>query len=816
MTIVRQTSFASGEISPSMWSRTETEQYRSGLRTALNFIVTPSGSVANRPGSRYCGAVKTGAGCGTARLVPFVFSDEQALVLEFGYHYVRFWLDGAPVMSGGSPYEVATPYGLSDLPLLRFAQIGNIITIACRGYDARELVRTATSPLTFTLSTITFDVPVCPVGVTDIVRLRYDSTDVPGASPHKWWWAVTANCQSLDGTRSWETAPWLNTYFSRDETDRPAWSSGTTYTAGDIVRYDTRTWLSLQPGNTGNTPTTSPTWWSERLWGNGVDEIDLADVKPILLWPNGSPTTYRIISWNLYRGQGGQLFGLVTVLPGPYGGTVSFQDDGSLEPDYLVRPPKAENPFKVFNYNHALIRTEKPTTVAYQDERLVFGGTTERPNYIFMSRTGDWHNFDQYPLVRDDDAIVVGLAGTKFEEIRSLVPGRSLLAFTTASEWALDGGQPGQPMIPSEMSARIRTSRGVTWLQALKVGDDHALFVQRKGNVIRDLVFDGQASTYTNRDMTRWSSHLLRASGVADWCWQEDPWSVVWVVLQDGSILSLTFVPEDRITGWSRHQLADGGSAESICSIPEGEEDSVYLVVNRGGLRTVERLASRVITDVRVDAVFLDSAVLYQLSTGQTTFGGLAHLNGRTVSLLVDGEVTGPYVVSGGICDATVGFPVSGVEPYGPGVTYLVDQYCTYNGYTWRSLQNDNTGHTPSAGAYWTYVTVVVGLPYLSDLETLDLPPGDGKTRVKIIREVAVDLEGSRGVWVGEDLDGLREWDQREVSDAYGVVGLFSGQVVLRILTRWNRLGRMVIRQVDPLPLTVLAVTRDVEYGGTG
>jgi hypothetical protein len=824
MTIVRQTSFAGGELAPSLYGRTDLDRYKIGARQLKNFLVSPFGAASNRPGTQYLGAVKTGSGCAQARLVPFIFSDEQALVIEFGYHYIRFWLNGVHV----SVAEIASPYAVADIPRLKFAQKGNIITITHPGYTPRELERTATSPLTFTLTTISFDAPVGPTLSSPsilAIEMTSDFATSPSADARPWIWKLTAICQSLDGTRTWEAPVTSPTYCALRYPGTYTWSSGTTYALADQVMYDGYMYTSMQSANVGHTPGSSSGWWAisyfeptplpGSVWRVGdVDHyafpVSLAVNQPTIMWAITAPTTYRVVNWCLYRSTSLQLMGLVAVL-GPT--ESSFVDTGDTEPDFLQRPPKGENPFEIYNASGGLVRTEEPATVAYQDERLIFGGTAERPNYLFMSRVGDWHNFDQYPIVKDDDSITVGLAGRRFEEIRSLLPGRSLLAFSMMSEWCIDGGQPDQPVTPAAISARIRSERGSTWLDALKVGDDHALFVQRKGMIVRDLRFDGQAGTYVNADLSLFSHHLLAGKSVAAWCWQEDPWSIVWLVLSDGTLLSLTFMPEQKVIAWARHELAGGGLVESICSIPEGEEDAVYLIVNRGGVRNFERLASRQVTNIRVDALFLDSAGLYHLATDQVTFTGLNHLEGLDVHLLVDGAVMGPYTVAAGVCDPSADFPITGEAAYDAGTSYFEGDYCTYAGLTWRSLVDANLGHTPTDGAYWTYVTVWVGLRYDCDFETLDLPPGEGKTRVKAIKELSIELEASRGLWVGEDFDHLDEWQQRDVEDSYETIGAFTGQARFFIRSTWNHGGRAVVRQVDPLPCTILTVTREVEYG---
>ena len=718
------------------------------------------------------------------RLVPFVFSDEQALVVEFRGGAIRFLEDGAYVEASGVPYAITSPYAESDLPRLKFAQMGNIITITHPSYSPRELVRTATSPLTFTLTAIAFDAPACPITYDDqdpIVVLGFHQSTVVTGPTKRWIWWFTCLCESLDGTRQWETAPYTGTIALWDY-DVAAWSPSTTYGLGDRVS-SLGTYVSLLPGNVGNPPATSPTFWAlEAEYGNGVwgggstrpydtDGLSLSEQEPVL-WISGiaQPTTHNIVALCVYRGLS-DVVGLVYQKKWwVWTGSLLLQvnDFGEIDPDYLTRPPKGENPFNVLDEDRVVLRTEDPATVAYQDERLIFGGTAERPNYLFMSRVGDWKNFDQYPIVKDDDSISVGLAGRRFEEIRSLLPGRSLLTFTAMSEWAVDGGQPDQPMTPTAISARIRSERGSTWLDALKVGDDHALFVQRKGTVVRDLAFDGAAGTYVNGDLSLFSHHLFVGKQVVDWCWQEDPWSIVWAILDDGSLVTLTFMPEYKVLAWSRHVLADVGVAESICSIPEGEEDAVYVIVRRGSIRSIERFATRQVTSA-TESIFLDSSVSYTFGTATTAITGLDHLEGRVVYAVADGLVQGPFTVASGAITLTTGA-----------------------------------------------LRVHVGLRYYADFESLDVPPGEGKTQRKVVKTAWVELEASAGrIQAGEDFTSakLQTWSGNEADQVSAVSGLKTGQARIPTISHWNHGGRVCVRQSDPLPCTILAVTREVEYG---
>jgi hypothetical protein len=87
-----KSSFAGGEIAPSLYSRIDLAKYSIGAKTLRNFIVHPTGGISNRPGLEYIATGKTSAK--KIRLIPFEFSTTQTYVLEFGDYYVRTYSAG--------------------------------------------------------------------------------------------------------------------------------------------------------------------------------------------------------------------------------------------------------------------------------------------------------------------------------------------------------------------------------------------------------------------------------------------------------------------------------------------------------------------------------------------------------------------------------------------------------------------------------------------------------------------------------------------------------------------------------------------------
>lgn len=142
-----QPSFAGGEVSPSVAARVDLSKRAVAVERAENFFVRVTGGMESRPGLQFIAEAKT---TGTTRIIPFEFNTEQTYIVELGNQYMRFYTYGGQILSGGSPYEISTPYLAADLFEIEFAQSGDVMTIVHPNYAPRELVRITNTNWTLT------------------------------------------------------------------------------------------------------------------------------------------------------------------------------------------------------------------------------------------------------------------------------------------------------------------------------------------------------------------------------------------------------------------------------------------------------------------------------------------------------------------------------------------------------------------------------------------------------------------------------------------------------------------------------------------
>ena len=139
-TTLALTSFVSGELGAKLDGRTDFAKYSTGAKTLENFLIHPQGSATRRVGTKFIAEVKDSSK--KTRLIPFEFSTVQTYILEFGDQYMRVYKDQGQVLSGGSAFEISTPYLEAELFDLKFAQSADVMYITHPSHDARKLART--------------------------------------------------------------------------------------------------------------------------------------------------------------------------------------------------------------------------------------------------------------------------------------------------------------------------------------------------------------------------------------------------------------------------------------------------------------------------------------------------------------------------------------------------------------------------------------------------------------------------------------------------------------------------------------------------
>ena len=830
MTNVRQLSFSSGEIAPSLQGRVDQVKYATGLKTCRNFMVQRHGGVTNRPGTIFDAEVNDSSKA--VRLIPFVFNPSQTYVLEFGNLYMRVHQNGALLtetaknivsITNTNPCVMGvTTHGCTTGDEIAAASIGGMTELNGRNFKITVLTAD------------TFELQY--MDGTDVDSTLFDAYTSGGTSA-KIYEIVTvyfeAHLSELQYVQSADIITLVHPlYAPRDlsRTGHTAWSF-------DVIVFG----ASLgAPENPVSDASGAGNFFQITAVNSETGEESLPSVLV------EATTRTSTLSWDAVAGADYyEVYYGVNSVFGWIGTSIteSFIDDTFAE-DLGNNPPEDRQPFiGVGNY---------PSAVSFYQQRLLLANSDNFPERVWTSKTGLRKNFMVSTPLQDDDAITFTIVGKQVNEVQHLLDIGSLVALTTSSVYNPKGDAAGT-LTPTEVNPVRQTGAGAAIQTPIEVGDS-ALYVQARGSVIRDVLFTFEREGYSGNEVTIFANHLFDKFTIVDWAYQEIPNSIIWVVRNDGVLLGLTYIREHQVIGWHRHDT--DGLVENVCVVPEGTEDALYLTIKRTvdgkTVRYVERMATRQIVDIE-DAIFMDSTLSYDGehlgAITMTLAGGSEWIHEEDLTLTASAS----FFASSDIGNAIFLTGSDGTLIRCPIKAYTSPTVVTVNPHktvpasmqsvaitSWGKAVDAISGlwhlegkeisvfgdgfvvANPNNGAYNVltvedgavtldkpYLVIHAGLPITADIETLniDLPGVSSMSdKKKNISKLTSLVEETRGLWVGPDFDTLTEFKLRSDEGYDDPVDLATDTIDLNIKAEWKSSGRIAIRQIDPVPATILTV----------
>lgn len=778
MVKVTQGAFNAGIIAEGMYARNDTEKFQKGLRDAVNVVIRAQGGVENRAGTTGAARYDTSDGVSFQYLLPFAFNTEETYQLEFSAGVFRILRDGAYVLDtavGGKALSAVTEAVAAKLTLTVGADAASFPTGTLAYIDdpngthkLHEAIVKITGAAGAELSFTVFD-----GSVLDTSGVGWGAT---GAS------AVLRKVYQQ--THPYALADMPRVRFAQDADTMYLAHSG--YVPQKLQRQDHDEWTLAAVDFTPDIPLVGTITMTSR---RGTD-VNLADmltysyVVSVIMGENleeGIASTPATVTNDLaYRGSenylswvavvGASRYAVYRLSAGTYGfiGTTTGTTftDVNITPDIATGVRLGRIPFVgAGNY---------PSVVSFYEQRLAFGATILDPQLVEMSRVGSVENFSSaYPSL-PDDAFRFRIRAAQVNEVRGFASADSFLILTSGGEWEIAAQGEGEYIRPDKRKLAPQSTFGSAAIEPLRTGTV-VLYVEPSRTVIRDYS-PGDRSAQPG-DLTVLAADLFENRQIVSWAYAAAPGRVVWTVLDNGALLTMTYMPEHDVWGWTRHVLAgENARVRQVSVNREGNLDALYIVVTRviGGVdvTTTERLSQREDTNVTL-AYFVDGGFRATYGVAVNEITGLLHLRGQTVVALVDGDV-----VRGLTVDAT-------------GAVNMGDK---------SGLQ------------------ISVGLPYESLMRTLDVQMdlrkiGSSDGGYKATSEVALKLKRSRGVEVGTSLDrmsALKEWNATLVG---GPIPLRTYTPIITVGGDWVRDATLFIRQREPLPMGVLSITPDWEFG---
>lgn len=755
--------------------------------------------------------------------------------------------------SGGTAarvYEVTSPYAAADLARLKVHQIRDQLTITHVDYAPRTLTRTAAT--SWTLAEIDFTVPgTAPTNVA--VDAGAGSAGVGFAVT-----VVTDDGESLPSRIDFDTTA-VN-YAVTTGSAEVTWDADPAATFYNIYRtliVPTGSEVShgMELGYIGQSY--GPQFVDNNIVPDfssapPINRQPFADgaIDEITITAGGSGYTHNSATVSVSGGggtgfvgypilSGGAVVGVRVVDPGSgYSSpTVTFGGSGTGATGTATATATGGN---------------FPAVSTLFQQRRLYAGTANFPMTVFGSRPNQYTNFASTDRVVASDAYEYTLDAEEVAPIRHLVPVvGGLLIFTQGGVFLLTAPE-GRAVSATEALSDPQSSTGVSVVDPLHIDND-VLFTQEKGAAVRALAFSDALQSFQPEDVSILSNHFFtRLDRILFWSYAEDPSKVVWAVKTKGTLLSLTYVPDQKVTAWCEHQTQ--GLFRDVLVVEEDNVDVPYLVVERfingRWSKFVERMKDRRFT--AVEEYWGSDCALANTSTYPAADLTIAAATGTGVtvtastSVFVSGDVGKVLRAGGGrmvvasfvsgteitvdilrdildiVPQSTSGMPV----PISSGDWTLNATFTTVTGL--RHLEGESVIALADGNVIGPYTVtdgeitldrasslVTVGFSYNCDAKSLPLtsPNAVIEGRRKRIIGTAIRLNETRGLVVGAEGGTLYSMKDR-TTEGYGIETRTRSDISFQLVeATWTENESLHFRQAFPLPATILGLVYDVDIG---
>ena len=757
---ISQLAFTTGEVSPDVSSRFDLEQYKSALLEAENVVIRPYGAVAKRQGSQYVGQVKYSDK--PTRLFEFTTNTNNSFMLEFGDKYIRVWNYG--IYTG---VEFATPFDSDILFDLNCIQSGDVMFICSGKYPIQTLSRYSDTDWRMSAYKLT--------------EQPYDEINTDNGH------TLTVNGDTITSTKDLFTQDMVGSvaqiayYIEAVHTTQSGEAVEKKYGVGrfskrekavynnidyNVERFSTDVELSWKFTTHGTWEGTVKIQISNNAGQTWKDYRTYTSNKDYNVTDSGKIEAGARLKY-ISDIKSGSVNCDLSILPFMQYGVVeivSVENSKTAKVNILngIKEGEPSHQWKLGSWNRG---NGYPKLCTFYQDRFVVAATNKKPNYIWMSRTGDYPNFGVEKVegtITDDSAITLPVINRKMCEIRHLVPANDLIILTSGNEWIVSGDK---TITPTNCNLKTQSQRGALSCEPQFIGN-RCVFVQERGGTVRDMGYSYESDNYTGQDLTLFVKTRVRGYLTITSAYAQDPDSIIYYIRNDGEINCLTYIPEQKVYGWSH--FVTNGKYLYCESVSEGEQDSIYILVERTlqgkKVKCIERMVPLYSDDVNV---FLDCYVEFKSSNAIDSIN-IPHLSGQTVQVVIDDNQQQDVVVPD---DGLLQLNVSGSH-------------------------------------------IKIGLPFTSKIRVpsveMQMQDGTLQGRVATVSRVVLRMYKSFGGKVGHTFDRMDDITLPPNE-------LFTGDkpvILPKMGVNYSTDTSICIKHSDPFPFNLLSITRIVEIGG--
>jgi hypothetical protein len=495
-------SFQFGELSPSFFSRVDTQLYQAGAQKVRNFTILNEGGVKKRPGTEYIyefGTTRDDSNEMEIRLEPFIFSDDERYIFAFSNNKLEIFGVTAAGVVDTSPADTLTnasesnvcPWTTAKLKEITMASSGDTMVVCHTSFNPVVIRRTASD--TFEARNFVFDEDTLDSNVT-APKQPYFDFQAQGVT-------ITPSAYTAGTGRTLTTS---SAYFTTANSEN--W-------VGKFILV-------------GSVPC--------EITARTSDTVVTVDIPTGGIYRELIPDSIEVfggidavrVTMPLHNLDVGDQFNITRV--GPLGGVSA----SNLEGDQNVSQVIDENTFEYetnhnantsaigggsvrvasiqathewFEQSYSDIRGY-PGAVTFHEGRLWFGGTTGQPDHIWASKSNEFFNFN-VGTGADNDAIDVASNFGEFSQIRHLVSNRDLQIFSASNESYIPAFTE-KPITPANVQIKRQTPFGSSFARP-QAFDGATIYTQASGKMLGSYVYSEVEQAYNTQNVSQTAGHLM-------------------------------------------------------------------------------------------------------------------------------------------------------------------------------------------------------------------------------------------------------------------------------------------------------------------
>lgn len=533
-------------------------------------------------------------------------------------------VDSVAVESSGT-VEMTVPYVAAGLSLIRMSQSGDVLYVACNGYQQRKIERRATrswsvvlyapetgpfrnvntTPITIAPSALTGDITLTAskalfrsTNVGSLYRIQSSGQTVTESINADNTFSDPIRVAGVEGQRAFGitiAGTFTATVTLQYSVAEPgSWVDVTTYTTPQSISYN--------------------------------DDLDNQIIYYRIGVKSGGFTSGPVVVTLTYTS--GSITGVarVTAYTSPtVVNAVVLTDFGAIT---------ASSDWWESTWSD---RRGWPSAVALYEGRLWwFGG-----DKAIGSISDAFEDFDDN-FEGDAGPINRSIGEGPVDSICWALPMQRLIIGTQGAEFSARSSSFDEPLTPTNFNIKPASTQGSKLVSAIRV-DSMGIFVQRSGQRLYQMSYNLDQNDYRSEDLTIGVPDLNEA-GIIHIAAQRQPDTRIHCVRSDGTAAILIFDSGENVICWI--EVETDGDIEDVCVMPGTSEDAVYYVVNRTGGRYIEKWALE--SECRGGTLNkqADSFGVFTSVTATTAVTGADHLAGETVCVWGNGKDLGTYTVS--------------------------------------------------------------------------------------------------------------------------------------------------------------------------